>query len=106
VLSPDFLLNYVAFAPRRGRLSKDLQARLPVSLGLEVSEYVPEELVGIAEAVRAEMVDLPEHLIRRKIRDAIDEAKMRKGMLADGGLPAIEEQISRDIENAKKNKFV
>lgn len=85
VMSPDFLVNYLAFGPRRGTLPKDAEAALPLALDEHIVEFVPGDLTELAESVRDEAKDLPEHLIRRRIRDRADAARRRRGAKAKGG---------------------
>jgi hypothetical protein len=91
VLSPDFLVNYLAFGPIRSRIPKSTESAFPLALDVRAGEYAPEELITLAEQYREEMKSLPEHVITRKIRDRLDEAKARTGPLAEGGRMAIEE---------------
>ena len=46
-----------------------------------MSESMPHDILGIADRVRNENEGLPEYVIRRKVRDAIDRARRRKGCL-------------------------
>jgi len=54
---------------------------LPLILDIEMSESMPYDLLGLADKVRKENERLPEYVIRRKVRDAIDRARRRKGCL-------------------------
>ena len=96
VLSPDFLLNYLAFGPLRNRISKDSEASLPLILEGIILDDTPKELMDIVEEIRASMASLPERLIRREIRDAITAARRREGTVAKGGIAAIEERFGID----------
>jgi hypothetical protein len=66
---------------------------MPVILELRVGEYLPADVLNIANGVREENKDYPELVIRRKVRDALDAAKSRRGELANGGLQALEEEL-------------
>ena len=93
VLSPDFLLNYLAFGPMRSRISKDSEASLPLILGGIILDDTPKELMDIAQEIRESKASLPDRLIRREIRDAITLARRREGTIAKGGISAVEESL-------------
>lgn len=97
VLSPDFLTNYLAFGPVRRQVSKGREVSLPVVLDVSVTEYLPPELIALAEKVREEMQGSPEFLIRRKVRDSLDAAKARRGVMAEGGLRAAHEDLKEKV---------
>ncbi len=44
-----------------------------------MSESLPYDILQIADDVRTENEGLPEYVIRRKVRDAIDKARRRHG---------------------------
>jgi hypothetical protein len=98
VLSPDFLANYLAFGPRRMQVSKTSELSLPVVIDVSMTDYLPPELIDIAEKVREEAKGCPEHVIRRRVRDKLDAAKMRRGTIADGGIGAMHEDLKDIIE--------
>lgn len=86
VMTPDFLVNYLVFGPVRRLVSKGTEARLPLVVELEIAEFLPAELIEVAERVRTESEGLPERIIRRRVRDAVDEAKRRRGPITEAGL--------------------
>lgn len=96
VLSPDFLLNYLAFGPLRSRISKDSEASLPLILEGVFLDDTPRELMDIVEKIRASKASLPERLIRREIRDAITAARLREGTISRGGIAAVERRFGKD----------
>ncbi len=93
-LSADFLLNYLAFGPVRRQVSKDTEAALPVILEGALVPVLPSELLAVAEKVRAECGNLPEYVVRRRVRDALDEARRRIGPMAIAGLDEVERAYS------------
>ena len=101
ILSADFLANYLAFGPRRMQVSKSSELSLPVVIDLSVTDYLPPELIDIAEKVREEAKDCPEHIIRRRVRDRLDAAKTRKGTIADGGIGAVQEDLRGRTEHKR-----
>jgi hypothetical protein len=93
VMSPDFLMNYLALGPVRMRVSKQTEKILPVLLELRMTDTLDPELLSVANSVREQFKDLPEYVIRRRVRDALDAAKSRLGKMATGGLQAVEEEL-------------
>lgn len=97
VLSPDFLANYLAFGPIRRQVSKSSELSLPVVIDLSVTQYLPQELVALAESVREELKGCPEYMIRRKVRDRLDAAKARRGAMAQGGTKAMQQDLTDKV---------
>jgi hypothetical protein len=104
VMSPDFLVNYLAFGPARRLLSKPREIALPLAIDATVTEFLPPELIALAESVREEMKGSPEHLIRRKVRDRLDAAKGRKGSMAKGGMTSVRDAITGQLQSAQEKK--
>ena len=75
LLSLSFLLNNMTFGPSRSQIGKDAKLKLPLILDVEMSESFPHDIIEIADNVRRESDGLPEYVIRRKVRDAIDRAR-------------------------------
>ena len=96
ILSADFMVNYLTFGPVRSRVSKYKDHIPPIVLDLGVIDYLPPELLDLAESVRTEAKDLPEHVIRRRVRDELDNAKRRIGVVAQSRL----EDVAKDISHA------
>jgi len=65
------------FGPGRRQISKTDEIHLPIFLDAEISESSPFNILSIASDVRKDNEDLPEYVIRRKVRDAIDAARHR-----------------------------
>ncbi len=76
LLSISFLLNNMTFGPSRSQVGK-AELKLPLLLDVELSESFPHDIIEIADNVRNENDGLPEYVIRRKVRDAIDRARRR-----------------------------
>jgi hypothetical protein len=86
VMSADFLTNYLAFGPLRDRVGGAKTAGLPVSIDPSAVQGLTPELVELARTVRKEAEGLPEHVIRRRVRDALDAARRRTGQVTARGL--------------------
>ena len=81
LLSLSFLVNNMTFGPNRRLVGKTDELSIPLILELELSESMPYDIVEIADQLRHENATLPEYVIRRKVRDAVDKARRRKGYL-------------------------
>jgi hypothetical protein len=84
VMSADFLANYLAVGPLRGKVAN--AEDIPLSLDAAVIESMSPELFEEARRIRQQHAGSPEHVIRRKVRDGLDDAKRRTGELHDRGL--------------------
>jgi hypothetical protein len=103
VMSPDFLANYLALGPQRSRLDKNTERRLPVVFDAGSYE-LPVEILTTASAVREESAHLPERIIMRKVRDAIDKAKRRMGPIAKEGISSVERRIKDQLEQNRRRR--
>jgi len=97
-MSPDFLTNYFALGPIRRRLRLGTAAHLPLLSDMTNLELLPPEVLDEAEKVRQEFGWMPERLVQRRIRDTLDGAKLRRGVMAKGGLDGIKEQLRVALE--------
>ena len=79
LLSLSFLINNLNFGPARRHVRKGDELSLPLLLDIELSESLPHDIMEIADRVRRENEGLPEYVIRRKVRDAIDKARINRG---------------------------
>jgi hypothetical protein len=98
VLSADFLVNYLAFGPIRRRVTKDAEAHLPLLMVLSAASRLTPELMAEAEALRTQMKDLPERVVRRQVRDRLDQARARIGPIAVQGVDEVEDAVQRGAE--------
>jgi hypothetical protein len=96
-LSADFMNNYLSVGPARRMLSKQFESSLPIMMDLSVMQAVPTELIQVADTLRQELVGLPEHVIRRKIRDTLDAGKTRLGKLAHEGVAGYEKRLKDEL---------
>jgi hypothetical protein len=89
ILSIDFLAQYLTFGPVRTRVSKASLRALPVALESRLVPFLNRGLLDEATRIRAEMKDLPETIIRRRVRDRLDSERRRMGPLAARGVEAV-----------------
>ncbi len=93
ILSADFMVNYLAFGPVRGRIGKGTEFHLPLMLELSSAPYLTADILTEAEKIRADLQDMPEHVIRRKVRDYLNQARRSLGSITDAGVGELEEGI-------------
>ncbi|MDJ0091644.1 hypothetical protein [Pantoea allii] len=92
LMSLDFLSSAMSFGPSRDKLDRSLEQQLPLFLEADAMEYMPRELIEIANKVRSESKDLPEYVVRRKVRDACDHMKRRYGRVTKS---AVEDLVKK-----------
>lgn len=96
IISPDFMVNYLALGPLRARVPKSVEAALPLITEVSSAEF-PAELIELADELRAEQADLDEHVVRRNVRDRLDAARRRAGELAQRGFRGMEDELQRAL---------
>ena len=96
VMSADFLVNYLSVGPMRSKVTREAEYSLPIVLDVGVVEELPEDLMREAKRIRLEAGGLPEHIIRRRVRDCLDAAKRRRGRIMAEGIQTILEAINSD----------
>lgn len=104
VLSPDFLVNYIALGPIRARMSKELEAQLPIVMNLGLGEFLPAELLAAADEVRIESEGLPERVIRRRVRERFDGWKIRRGPLAESGIGGMQRDMQSSVQRGQTSR--
>lgn len=92
VMSTDFLANYLAVGPLRGRVTNS-DGPLPVSLDVTITDGLSRELFDLAGEIRQKNAGQPESFIQRQVRDGLDKAKRRTGIVHARGL-----SISEDLD--------
>jgi hypothetical protein len=81
LLSLDFLIGSLAFGPERHHVPRSQEQRLPIIYDVEMIESMPEDILKLADEIRADNEGLPEYVIRRKVRDAINVARTHRACL-------------------------
>ena len=95
-MSADFLVNYLSFGPIRSKIAKHAEAALPIALDIGFFADLPSDLLDEAERIRREAGDLPEHIVRRRVRDCLDSAKRRPGQMFREGIQPVLDAITPD----------
>jgi hypothetical protein len=88
LMSLDFLANTLSFGPFRTNFSREQEQLLPLFFEADASEYMPRELIEIANRVREKNAGKPEHVIRRKVRDTCDRMRRRYGKVTQSVVEA------------------
>ena len=96
VMSADFLVNYLSVGPIRSKVAKSSEAMLPIALDIGLFDELPSDLLDEAERIRQKAKDLPEHIVRRRVRDRLDSAKRRPGHMVKGGIQQVLDAITPD----------
>ena len=96
VMSADFLVNYLSVGPIRGKITKENESTLPIALDIEILEDLTKELLIEADKIRKESGELPEHVVRRRVRDHLDAAKRRRGQVMGDGIQTVLDAIDAD----------
>lgn len=103
-LSPDFMLHYLAVGPVRARLARKTEEVLPLMLNMSILDAVPKDLVELSDILRRELTGRPPHVVRRKIRDTLDQARYLLGAAARAGEQGLNEEIKRKLIAGAKAK--
>jgi hypothetical protein len=102
-ISPDFMLRYLSIGPVRARLSKQTEQVLPLMLNMSILDAVPPELLELSDALRKDLAGLPSHVIRRKIRDMLDEARLLIGARGKAGQTGLTDEIKKKLIQGAHN---
>lgn len=89
LMSADFLSTYLTIGPLRSRLDRGTEARIPLLVDTAIQEFMPPEFLEIAARTREEAQDLPERLLRRRLRDRFDVVRQTMGPLGKKGMGAV-----------------
>lgn len=89
LMSADFLSTYLTIGPLRSRVGRDTESRIPLLVETNIPDFVPAEFLAIAERTREEARNLPERIIRRRLRDKLDATKQVVGPIAKDGMGSI-----------------
>jgi hypothetical protein len=66
-------------------------------LNMSVLDAVPQDLLDLSDALREELIGLPPHVVRRKIRDTLDEARLLLGTQARAGERGLTDEIKQRL---------
>ena len=66
---------------------------MPLLMMFGSTRHLTPEILSQAEKLRVELKDLPERLIRRRIRDYLDRARQNIGPIATAGLAPLDDEF-------------
>lgn len=96
LMSLSFLLNTMAFGGHRSSSGKEAETAIPLILDVEMAESMPFDLIELADQVRRDNDGMPEYVILRKVRDAIDKQRRQWGCFSRN--PAFEtDEAEQDL---------
>lgn len=98
VMSPDFMSQYLRLGTVRTAIERDLWASLPMLTDITRYQYIPKRLIDSADSLRAEINELDERVVRRRVRDKLNQLKLEMGPEAEAGIAGMEEQVMGLIE--------
>ncbi|MGD9528097.1 MAG: hypothetical protein AB7L91_18750 [Dehalococcoidia bacterium] len=102
-ISPDFILNYLAIGPVRARLSRRSEEALPLMVNMSVLDAVPADLVSLATDLRSELAGRDPRVVRRKIRETLEDARRLVGPKAKAGEVGLTDEVkARLMASARK----
>lgn len=81
LMSLSYLLDCITFGASRMVVGKTDEMSLPLILDVEMSESMPHDFIKLAEDERSKSCGIPDFIVRRNVRDAIDKARRKKGCL-------------------------
>jgi hypothetical protein len=103
-ISPDFMINYLAIGPVRGRLSRRSEEALPLMLNMRAMDAVPPDLIHLADQLREDMVDLPPRIVRRKIRETLEDARKLLGPKAAAGEVGLTDEVRSRLRSQARDR--
>jgi hypothetical protein len=83
-MHPNFLSNLLGIGPSRTTIEPSLKRLLPVAIDIHEHGWGIPALAEAATAVRQEHAGEPEYLIRRKLREAMDQLKASQRRIDQG----------------------
>lgn len=101
VLSFEFLAYYLAIGPIRRRLTKKSQGQMPLLFENSLLDALPSELMERADGLRQELSGLEERVIRRRVRDHLDQEKISRERNGRVGIEALITEIKEQIQETR-----
>lgn len=96
-ISSDFMINYLSVGPIRSRISKRSEKMLPLMLNMHALDAVPNDLLALADEIRADLADLPPRVVRRKIKETLEDARKLLGPVTAAGDIGLTEAIKTKL---------
>ncbi len=93
VLSPDYLVHLLRLGPLRTAVNRERRAELPLITELSKYDFVSEDLVRKADAIREESRGLDDRIVQRRVRDSLDLLRARHGPESFAGAKEAEDRV-------------
>jgi hypothetical protein len=97
-LSPDFMSQYLRLALVRTSVERELWASLPLITDISRYQFMPKDLINRADELRLEAAGVDDRIVRRRVRDRLNQLKLEQGPDALAGIPGMETRIADRIE--------
>jgi hypothetical protein len=101
VMSPDFMVSFLAIGPLRAQLNRSAESRLPLSVA-DLGDGLPQDLLDQAQSARQLLEGEDDRVIRREVRDKYDLYRRRMGAQAKGGLALVEQELEAELTAAQR----
>ena len=102
-ISSDFMINYLSVGPIRSKLTKRSGKMLPLMLNMHALDAVPPDLLELADEIRADLAGLPSWVVRRKIKETLEDARRLLGPITETGEVELTEEIKRKLREHARN---
>lgn len=102
-ISPDFMTQYLRLGPLRAAIERELWVSLPILTDISRYDYLPKELVELADSVREEHGGIEERVLRRRVRDTLETAKVRRGPETLGGMRHMHDRLKETISSQTRD---
>ena len=96
-ISPDFMINYLSIGPIRSKLSRRSESMLPLMLNMHALDAVPPDLIALADDLRNDLAGLQPRVVRRKIRETLEDARKLLGPTARAGEVGLTDEIKAKL---------
>jgi hypothetical protein len=97
ILSLDFLAQCLALGSIRSKIPKGAAQSLPMMIEPRTVSFLTKDLLDEAQIIRKEMEGTPEHVISRRVRDYLDEARQRMGPMATRGVETFYDELPTEF---------
>ncbi|MDQ3157567.1 MAG: hypothetical protein M3Q98_12720, partial [Actinomycetota bacterium] len=97
-LSPDFLSQLLRLGPLRTAVELGRHAALPVVTTISQYESVPVQLIELADETRKRFEGQSERVVRRRVRDTLNQMRWKAGSEAQEGVRGAEERIKARLQ--------
>lgn len=102
-ISSDFMINYLSIGPIRSRLSRRSERMLPLMLNMHALDAVPPDLLQLADTLREDLADLKPRVVRRKIKETLEDARRLLGPVTATGEVGLTEAVKQKLrEQARR----